>query len=404
MFLRIAFFGLMVLLATAGFAAAADTDGDGLTDDVEARLGSNPRHKDIFVEIDYLIVKGRNLKPRPAKGGYPSMVNFVTGIFASAPVNNPDGKPGINIHIEVSQGIKSNKAVLGYCDQNGYNWGDFDQFKNAYFSQSKWQTHHYCLFAMDWGDENGQPSGSSGISRNGTSSDAEFRKGASDLIVSLGGNWWNQPNSQWFVYTQAGTFTHELGHNLGLRHGGIDHTNYKPNFLSIMTYAFQTDGIPFLASDGSKWRIWDYSRMALPVLNEANLNEWKGLGPKVVTSSGIYGTHWFVNGNAWMAWAANKNLDWNGDGYGSSSVASDINGDGSYSKLKSFFDWPSLVYTGGWVGGPGREGGELAELPRSTKMRCLTFDEAVALRRGTPIDWSRERPGTFADVEKIQKK
>ncbi len=34
---------------------------------------------------------------------------------------------------------------------------------------------------------------------------------------------------------------HELGHNLGLRHGNIDHDNYKPNHLSIMSYSNQFD-------------------------------------------------------------------------------------------------------------------------------------------------------------------
>ncbi len=29
---------------------------------------------------------------------------------------------------------------------------------------------------------------------------------------------------------------HELGHNLGLRHGGMDDLNCKPNYLSVMNY------------------------------------------------------------------------------------------------------------------------------------------------------------------------
>jgi Cep192 domain 4/FG-GAP repeat len=43
---------------------------------------------------------------------------------------------------------------------------------------------------------------------------------------------------------QAGTFMHELGHNLGLNHGGGlfdqgDLINYKPNFISVMNYGHQ---------------------------------------------------------------------------------------------------------------------------------------------------------------------
>lgn len=32
---------------------------------------------------------------------------------------------------------------------------------------------------------------------------------------------------------------HELGHTLNLKHGGIDHINCKPNYLSIMSYTRQ---------------------------------------------------------------------------------------------------------------------------------------------------------------------
>ena len=57
-----------------------------------------------------------------------------------------------------------------------------------------------------------------------------FGDGASDFVVSLGG-WSGQTGTQ---DQQAGTYKHELGHNLGLRHGGEDHTQWKPNYLSIM--------------------------------------------------------------------------------------------------------------------------------------------------------------------------
>jgi hypothetical protein len=38
----------------------------------------------------------------------------------------------------------------------------------------------------------------------------------------------------------AGTFFHELGHNLNLRHGGGDQ---KPDYISSMSYLFQLPGI-----------------------------------------------------------------------------------------------------------------------------------------------------------------
>jgi hypothetical protein len=38
--------------------------------------------------------------------------------------------------------------------------------------------------------------------------------------------------------TSSGVFLHELGHNLGLSHGGFEGTNYKPNYISIMNYLY----------------------------------------------------------------------------------------------------------------------------------------------------------------------
>jgi len=43
---------------------------------------------------------------------------------------------------------------------------------------------------------------------------------------------------------QAGTIMHELGHTLGLQHGGFEDTNFKPNYFSIMNYNYQLRGLP----------------------------------------------------------------------------------------------------------------------------------------------------------------
>src|SRR5262249_13688302 len=146
----------------------------------------------------------------------------------------------------------------------------------------------------------------SGISRNGK----RFGAGASDFIVSLGGSyWWNYPNKKEYKYTQAGTFTHEFGHQLGLKHGGPDHINYKPNLLSLMNYSFQSDGIPFTTVTGKQYFIYDYSRELLPTLIETNLNEATGLGPKASDPNNVYGVGAGVFGTAWYHWNGSKLLE-----------------------------------------------------------------------------------------------
>lgn len=94
---------------------------------------------------------------------------------------------------------------------------------------------------------------------------------------------------------------HELGHNLGLRHGGDENLNYKPNYLSVMNYLYQLNGLPTIgdqeedryhyeygyillssmlhnASANQVDFIMDYSDGSSGALNESSLNEAGGLG------------------------------------------------------------------------------------------------------------------------------
>src|SRR5262249_34842068 len=77
-----------------------------------------------------------------------------------------------------------------------------------------------------------------------------------DFIVSLG-HFYNDQGATPTIFSLGGTFMHELGHNLGLHHGGgtsapgtpciaPDCENgplYKPNYLSVMNYQYQLSGI-----------------------------------------------------------------------------------------------------------------------------------------------------------------
>ena len=96
-----------------------------------------------------------------------------------------------------------------------------------------------------------------------------------DLMVTLG--LWDQQTGTPFV--QGSTLLHELGHNLGLRHGGVVPSgaiepNCKANYQSVMNYIFQVRGL--LTPPGVP--TVDLSRQQLPALGEAALVESAGLG------------------------------------------------------------------------------------------------------------------------------
>lgn len=67
-------------------------------------------------------------------------------------------------------------------------------------------------------------------------------------------------------------FMHEFGHTLGLRHGGADNVNCKPNYPSVMNYML-ADVMQFNAG---YIRI-DYSRSRFDALDESNLDESVGI-------------------------------------------------------------------------------------------------------------------------------
>lgn len=94
--------------------------------------------------------------------------------------------------------------------------------------------------------------------------------GGGDSLVTLG--LWGATGKTDPV--EAGTFMHELGHSLGLTHGGLYYDtpgsyvptlepNCKPNYQSVMSYQFQVD----LLDNGAL----DYSEQSLSTLNENSL-------------------------------------------------------------------------------------------------------------------------------------
>ena len=84
----------------------------------------------------------------------------------------------------------------------------------------------------------------------GTSSGNAFAIPNDQFVVTLGAF-----PSQGTPDAKVGTFIHEFGHDLGLLHGGDENKNYKPNYLSVMSYAHQINGRAEDRSAGSVLRV-----------------------------------------------------------------------------------------------------------------------------------------------------
>jgi uncharacterized repeat protein (TIGR01451 family) len=281
-----------------------DDDADGTIDFDLTAFGVSAQHKDILIEIDFFdcSVPGSDCAPAvpamPAAGvpGNPAdthshrpdpmALQMVQTAFAAAPVMNPDGIGGI--HLVFAPGMEA----LPHHNDCAFNATCFDGIKAANFGTAAERSSgaiagkrvavHYSL----WSHDQGAGNSSSGIAA----------LGGGNLIVSLGTTWARS------VMEQAGTLMHELGHNLMLDHGGSDAVNRKPNYFSVMNYDWQMVGILPAA-------ILDYSRGALPTLDETVLSEPVGVqGDPAVTTS------WSCPDFSGGGGAASGPLDWNCNG------------------------------------------------------------------------------------------
>ena len=259
-----------------------DIDGDGLSDSVEIngydadgdgrpevdykKMGANPYHKDVFVEMDYM----------PGELASEEELDRIVQSFADINISNPDGRTGINLHLDAGA-ARGPKYNLGggeqvkwqvLIDDIGNNAGNWARFKASHFNQRRDGLFHY----MVWGDyyvqqQNGE-SGSSGLGQ----------LGGRDFMVTVGKTHWNN-NKGNMSDIRVGTFIHELGHNLGLQHGGdADEKGEKgkPQYFSVMNYNYQLTGVP--KADGTKY--FGYLQQDMPALNERALDERKGFGPQ----------------------------------------------------------------------------------------------------------------------------
>ncbi len=321
-----------------------DKDADGIPDKMEAVplnfggliVSLDPQKKDVIILVDYV---GNDTANMPTT----ESLAIVFASFGSAPVKGlKKDKGGVALHLirnNVGFPVPSNTPV-GTFVNNEYDWSDLDYVKQYTINTNNLgsvpRIYHYCLSCDNYA---GSPS--SGLSRNDTSTYAKFRTGGVDFICSLQGA---QSQTKYAGMT-GGTIMHEFGHNLGLTHGGYDHVNYKPNYISIMNYHFQFNGITVNGQ-----QVYDYSRVLLKPIDERNIKETAGLGPK---ATGLWTLFKYpINGQTVtfpIVGDLKKNIDWNQNG------VIDIKGyglnlnypydeDGTW--LVSELNWQNINFTG----------------------------------------------------------
>lgn len=317
-------------------------------------MGADPDHPDIFVHADYMRGLARNC--RPPEGW-------------EIPLETMFRRHGIRLHVDSGPhslnyggrpwGRLSRAGPIRFDPQTRV-WRDLPRLKEQRFwGTGRRAAFRYAAFANHWEAGGGRLGAADSWTPPGGANFLMFvcRRGFTEDVGPL---------------ALSGTFAHELGHTLGLAHGGNDPINHKPNYLSVMNYLWQLTGVP--TSNGRQWRL-DYSETVRPPIDEEAIDETQLTEPAV----------WHCPGAATPTFAFShfgRPVDVNCDGIlGEQGFAQDINGDGleehalDTCPLTGFDDWTHLyIHAGG-----------LPRAPRAPHNQIPYTDRQLDFAAGTPI-------------------
>ena len=220
--------------------ATMDSDGDSLLDAWETAghdgNGDNVSdtdlyRRDIFVELD--IMNGLTFPLVPTSASGPGTLDSIRAMFAAAPFLNPYTANGINLVLDVSGTVPAKDTVIfNTAGSAGNQAGNtltvaFSTLKDQYFGhKADGDIYHYVIWAKRvLGGTSGrsdQPSPTSPVAPG------------DDAVIGLD----DFPFSYRTARSQTEILAHELGHNLGQRHGGLNDQEFNPNYLSVMSYSW----------------------------------------------------------------------------------------------------------------------------------------------------------------------
>lgn len=266
-----------------------DEDGDGITDLAlnSVPFNASPNRPDIFVEVDYM--NGSNGLGQPISDGFQQVIEaFENALGREIALHVTPGSLGfVDELLPFSAGI-SYGALVGTSDFDdikrgggilpcGGHFGSVADRRHprcAAILGAKSLVYRYVVFANAIDDALTSDARVDGRSRRGDNGFVIALGQRSIAEILNGGGHRTSCSSLlpcWAAY-QAEVFMHELGHSLGLGHGGLDDVNWKPNHLSVMNYAYSR-----ATAAGAKISL-DYQRYDLPSLNEASLDDTQGIG------------------------------------------------------------------------------------------------------------------------------
>ena len=394
-------------------ANVLDTDQDGIPDSAEVAggtyagmdlyaMGARVGTRDIFIELDHMDSTDAGIVPRQAAlqkvvdafsaQGIKLWIDAGTAFSASfSPANFNLGQGNPKVPYERCVNFGDSTSTLYNCGSNTSSRRTIYDWKADYMELRRMNVFHYALFGSS--QKTSGACGSGGVAEvNGN-----------DLIVTLGGCNLSTANITYphlATNYQASTLMHELGHNLGLRHGGNENTNYKPNYWSVMNYlyAYGLDPDPTASTAYERWNFFANAP------STATLADLCGTWLTVATPCGDP-TNFVINYSNGSSADLNENTLYEADNVGrgrrngtayadwdlshalnSSALSIDLNKTGTKEILKDYDDWRYLILPFARVD-QDYEGLALFSRPRPTRLNPIADDQqAIAVEE--PI-WPR---------------